>query len=204
MGSQLGKLVDEWILQPDTTDSRTIRKGQTLRIIDLEGQQVADFVAWKQGDPDEYQHVVYTNFALSSWKIGAGGKLYSSHMNLMWSITEDDCQNHYMGGGFCSWDLYTFLGDKPQFGCRDRLQEEIKKHDMLPQHLREISCFNIFMNVAYDPDGTWEIRPPDSKPGDHIDLLAEMDMLWAVSICNDPWSNGEKPTAMRFELYDAA
>ena len=66
MSSQLGKLIDGWVLQADTTDSRTIKKGQTLRITDLEGQQVADFVAWKQGDPDEYQHVVYTNFALSS------------------------------------------------------------------------------------------------------------------------------------------
>jgi uncharacterized protein YcgI (DUF1989 family) len=58
--------------------------------------------------------------------------------------------------------------------------------------------------IIYDPDGTWGIRPPDTKPGDHIDLLVEMDMLWAVSICNDPWSNGEQPTAVQFELYDAA
>ena len=144
MASKLGKLLDERILQPDTTDSATIKKGQTLRIIDLEGQQVADFVAWSQGDLDEYQHVVYTNFAQNSWKMGAGGKLYSNHMNAMWSITEDDCGNHYMGGAFCSWDLYTFLGDPPQRGCRDALQEEIMKHDMIPQHLREISCFNIF------------------------------------------------------------
>ena len=203
MSSQLGKLLDECVLQPDTTDSATIKAGQTLRIIDIEGQQVADFVAWKQGDLDEYQHVVYTNFAHQKWKIGANDKLYSNHMNAMWSITEDDCENHYMGGAFCSWDLYTFLGDKPQHGCRDRLLEEIKQHDMIPQHLREISCFNIFMNVAYDSDGTWEIRTPTTKAGDHIDLKAEMDMLWAVSVCNDPWSNGEKPTPMRFELYDA-
>ena len=67
-------------------------------------------------------------------------------MNLMWSITEDDCENHYMGGGFCSWDLYTFLGDEPQFGCRDRLQEEIQETryapatfagDLVLQHLHE-------------------------------------------------------------------
>jgi uncharacterized protein len=204
MSSQLGKLLDTKVLEPDTTDSAIIKKGQTLRIIDLEGQQVADFVAWREGDMDEYQHVVYTNFANNSWKIGAGEKLYSNHMKTMWSITEDDCGNHYMGGAFCSHDLYTFLGDTPQRGCRDALEEEIKKHDTIPQHLREISCFNIFMNVIYDPDGTWGIRPPTTKAGDHIDLLAEMDMLWAVSICNDPWSNGEKPTAMQFELYDAA
>jgi len=205
MASNLGKLLNEKTLQPDTSDSAFIKKGQTLRIIDLEGQQVADFVAWNKDDYDEYQHVVYTNFAHNSWKIGAGKKLYSNHMHDMWSITEDDCEIHCMGGGFCSHDLFTFLNDSPQRGCCDALDEEVKKHDdMIPQHLREVSCFNIFMNVVYDPDGTWGIRPPDSKPGDHIDLLAEMDMLWAVSICNDPWSNGDKPTPMRIELYDAA
>ena len=202
MGSKLGNLIDERTLQPDTTYSAIIKKGQTLRIIDLEGRQVADFVAWRLGDPDEYQHVIYTNFAHQKWKIGVGDRLYSNHMNPMWQITEDDCENHYMGGGFCSWDLYTFVGEQPKPGCRDRLLDEIKKHDMIPQHLREASCFNIFMNVAYDPDGKWEIRDPTTAAGDHIDLRAEMDMLWAVSICNDVWSNGGKPTPMHFEFYD--
>jgi len=202
MGSQLGKLIGQKVLPPDTSDSGIVKQGQTLRITDLEGQQVADFVAWKHGDPEEYQDVVYTNFANNSWKIGAGNSLFSNHMHKMWTITEDDCEVHYMGGGFCSRDLYIFEGNPPQDGCRDRLQREVLKHDMTPLHLREVSCFNIFMNVVYEPDGTWGIRPPTSRPGDHIDLRAEMDLLWAVSVCDDPWSNGEKPSPMRFELYD--
>lgn len=203
MPSTLGKLLEERTLGPGTSSSGLIRKGQTLRLIDIEGEQVADFVAWKAGDPSEYQDIVYTNFVNHSWKIGVGGRLVSNHLNTMWTITEDDCQEHYMGGGFCSRDLHVYDGFPPKDGCRDRLQREIAKYDLTPLHLREISCFNIFMHVAYDPDGTWEIRRPKSKAGDHIDLRAEMDLQWAVSICDDPWSNGDRPTPMKVEIYDA-
>ncbi len=203
MSSKLGSILEERVLDPGTSDSGVIKHGQTLRIIDIEGQQVADFIAWRIDDPSEYQDVVYSNFANGSWKIGSGGVLVSNHMSKFWTITEDDCEEHYMGGGFCSSDLYTYEGNPPHDGCRDRLQKELAKYDLTPLHLREVSCFNIFMHVAYDSDGTWEIRRPISKAGDHIDLRAEMDLHWAVSICDDPWSNGDGPTPMRFEFYDA-
>jgi uncharacterized protein len=67
-----------------------------------------------------------------------------------------------------------------------------------------VSCFNVFMNVDYSPDGTWVIKEPLTEPGDHIDFRAEMDLLWAVSVCAWPETvNGEQSTPLRFELYDA-
>jgi uncharacterized protein YcgI (DUF1989 family) len=58
------------------------------------------------------------------------------------------------------------------------------------------------MNVAYEPDGRWEIYQPKSKAGDYIDLRAEMDLFWVSSVCFWPEVvNGDKPTPLRFETY---
>lgn len=205
MASRLGKKLWEELVQPAHTTSGTIGKGQTLRIVDVEGEQVADFVSWKLGDIAEYIDVVYTNCANRSWKIHKGQSIYSKELNPMWTILHDDCDEHYMGGGFCSRALNRFDGNPNKEGCRDRLEREIAKHGLLPMHLQSVSCFNVFMNVGYDPDGTWVIRRPTTKAGDYIDIRADMDMLWAVSVCNygpPPPTNGDRPTPLKFELYD--
>ena len=68
--------------------------------------------------------------------------------------------------------------------------------------MREISVFNVFMTVDYTPGGDWLILEPVTKPGDYIDLRAEMDLMWMVSVCNFPdETNGFKPTPLRFEHY---
>ena len=60
------------------------------------------------------------------------------------------------------------------------------------------------MNFEYGVDGSWKIHEPVSKPGEHIDLRAEMDLEWAVSVCAWPeMVNGPTLTPLRFELYDS-
>jgi uncharacterized protein YcgI (DUF1989 family) len=67
------------------------------------------------------------------------------------------------------------------------------------------TVFNVFMNVAYDADGTWEIRTPKGRAGDYIDLRAVTDQLVAISNCpqllNDV--NGGRLKPLRFELFAA-
>lgn len=211
MADKLGKKLWEKTVPANNTTSGLILKGQTLRIIDVEGQQVADFVSWRHLNPfnpksvdiSEYIDVVYTNCANRRYKVGTGDKIYSNRLNPMWSITHDDCEDHYMGGGSCSADLNRFDGEPGKRGCRDRLELEIDKYGLLPTNLHSVSTFDIFMNVGYDPDGTWEIRRPITKAGDYIDIRAEMDMLWAASVCDSASpTNGDIPTPLKFELYD--
>ena len=69
--------------------------------------------------------------------------------------------------------------------------------------MQSVSCFNVFINVGYDPDGSRVLREPKSKAGDFIDLRAEMYLLWLVSVCYWPQIvNGSKPTPLRFESYE--
>lgn len=205
MASKLGMLLKSETIPAHHYGFGTLKKGQTLRITDVEGQQVADFITFKKGDPTEYLDCIYTNWLLGRWKWHKGDPIYSNHMNALWTIAEDTVDDHYTGGGFCSRDARKRFGVDDQKGCRDTLEDALKAAKIDPVHLRSVSCFNIFMNVGYDPDGKWVIREPKSKAGDHIDLCAEMDVWWGVSVCFWPEVvNGKKSTPLKFDTYDAA
>jgi uncharacterized protein YcgI (DUF1989 family) len=206
--SSLGKLIEGRTYPPGAHASGHMKKGQILRIIDVEGEQVADFISVREGDPNEYLDCVYTNYVLGRWKWHKGDVIYTNEMRPLWTIVDDTVELHYTGGGYCSRALRTKYKIDNNDGCRETLQAALKANGIEPSLLRECSCFNIFMNVQYRPDGTWTIDRPKSKAGDHIDLRAEMDLLWAVSICSEPPVykpvNGDRPTPMRFEVYAGA
>ena len=203
MTSQPGTLIDTTTIQPHMGGSGTVKSGQTLRIVDVEGQQVADFVSIKLGDPTEYLDCVYTNWELGRFKWVEGDSIYTNHLNSMWTITNDKCGLHYTGGGFCSRDARIKYGKKDGNGCRDTIEDQYIKNGIDPNLLQSVSCFNVFMGVEYGQDGGWKIHSPITQAGDHIDLRAEMDLMWMVSVCAWPEVvNGERPSPLRFELYD--
>lgn len=203
MAEQLGKLIQSHTAPAHTYATGKLNKGQILRIVDVEGQQVADFVTLKLDDPSEYLDCVYTNWMLGRYKWHKGDAIYSNHLNPLWTIVDDTVDDHYTGGGFCSRDARIKFKVDDQKGCRDTIEDAFAANGISPVHLRSVSCFNIFMNVAYTPDGRWEIELPKSKAGDHIDLRAEMDVFWASSVCFWPEVvNGKKPTPLRFESYE--
>ncbi len=205
----LGKLIESTVHQPGTYATGRLKKGQTLRIVDIEGEQVCDFIALTANDPTEYLNCVYTNFVLNRWKWRKGDTIYTQHMNPMWTIVDDTVGVHYTGGSFCSRDLRLKFESNDSRGCRETLEEALASHGISRLHLQDVSCFNIFMNVDYNTDGSWTIMRPRTKAGDHIDLRAEMDVLWAASVCSEfPATekeyavNGDRPTPLRFESYE--
>ena len=96
-------------VQPHRAATGTLKKGQRLRIVDVEGQQVADFISLKLGDPTEYLDCAYTNMLNQRWKWGEGTTIFTNHMNPLWTITDDKIGVHYTGGGFCSRDARRLL-----------------------------------------------------------------------------------------------
>src|SRR6266478_3552000 len=83
----------------------------------------------------------------------------------MWKIEEDLTRENYCGGGYCSEHL------------------NVAGYGMDRWSFNTDACFNIFMTVAYDADGKWEIRPPKGKPGDYILMRALMPQIVAISNC---------------------
>ena len=190
-------------VQPGTCESGVVKKGQFLRVTDVEGGQVGDFVALKLNDPTEYLDCAYTNWANNGWRWKQGATIFTNHMSRMWVINDDKTSIHFTGGGFCSNDARRLFIDPDDTarGCRDCLEDTFADNNIAPHHLRSTSCFNLFMNVEYMPDGSWSAKPPVTKAGDYIELRAEMDIFWAMSACTLPSANSGHPSPLLVEIY---
>ena len=203
MTSKDGTLKHSVTVQPGTCAGGEIEKGQFLRVTDIEGGQVGDFVALKLNDPTEYLDCAYTNWANMGWRWKDGATIFTNRMNRMWVITDDTTGIHFTGGGFCSNDARRLIIDPSDDtkGCRDCLEEAFAERNIAPHFLQSTSCFNVFMNVEYMPDGTWSTKSPITNAGDHIVLRAEMNMFWALSACIFPDVNDGEPSPLRIEIY---
>jgi uncharacterized protein len=197
--------VYEEIVTPGNGTGGRIEKGQILRITDLEGKQVADFCSFMADDPTIHCDVSDSTYKANTWLLTEGHELVNTHLDPMWTIVADDSKIHYSGGGFCSRESNIREFGLDQQGCRDTLEQQLARFDLPPSILNPMSCFNVFMNFPYREDGTHEILVPNTKPGDKIEMRAESDILWVVSVCQYPGNcNGGKPTPLKFEVLNGA
>lgn len=201
----LGPLLADIVVEPGAWATGEVRRGQLLEIVDLEGEQVADFCSFNLADPTEPCDVIYTRCAKGRWRdISTGDRIYTTKMRPLWTIVDDTCGTHDWGGGFCSRPLNEWAG-VPQDGCRETLEAALAARGLDAIVLNPSSCFNVFMNTPYNADGTWGYTRPTSTAGDRVLLRAEMDALWIVSCCHYPGiCNGDAPTPLGFRTYDVA
>ncbi len=183
--------------------SLILHRGEILRVIDLEGKQVADLVAMNATDKSEKLSCVYSNLLNGTWKLTKGHILYSNRARPMISIKEDKVGLHYSGGGFCSEEI-NFLRFKVRNtrNCAENLTLAFRPHGIQREDFDFDSCFNIFMNLTFQPDGSMKLQEPLSKPGDYIDLKSEMDCVIAISNCPQDRNpcNGFNPTPLQIEV----
>jgi uncharacterized protein YcgI (DUF1989 family) len=204
-GPVSGRVLLEHVIPAREFYALEMRSGQTLRVIDLEGQQVMDYVAFNAHDHLEKLSMVWTNVLNRTWKITRGHELYSNRAAPMFTIVEDTVQMNYSGGGFCTEEgNFVRYGVRGTRTCAGNLTRALAPYGIERKDLDEACCFNIFMNVAYDPDGTFEIRAPISRPGDYMDLEARMDVLVGMSCCPQDRNPGSafNPTPMKIILSE--
>lgn len=200
-----GRVLLDYVIPAREFYGLRMPKGRILRIIDLEGQQVMDYMAFSAQDPFEKQSMVWTNVLNRTWKITKGHVLYSNRAAPMFKILDDTVGMNYTGGGYCTeHGNFVRYGVRGTRNCGDNLENALAPFAVQRRDLDEAANFNIFMNVAYDADGTFEIRPAVSRPGDYMDLEAEMDVLVGMSCCPQERNpcNGFKPTSMKIILYE--
>jgi uncharacterized protein YcgI (DUF1989 family) len=120
----------------------------------------------------------------------------------MFTVIDDTCGFHDTIGGCCSAALNRKRYGKPQDpNCRQNFLGELARYGMGPRDM--VANLNFFMYVPVGRDGAMDMGPSRSKPGDHIDLRAEMDVLAVISNCpqmNNP-VNDYKPTPVRAIVY---
>jgi urea carboxylase-associated protein 1 len=195
-----GQVVHDEIVAARAPWMHHVRAGETLRIIDLEGNQAVDFLLYATHDDAERYSAQDTVAAQANIFLRTGSVLLSSEGRPMMTITGTSVEYHDTIGGACSCESNSLRyghHTKAQHSCVDNfleanLREGRSKRDM-------VSNVNFFMNVPVEADGALGIVDGISAPGLSVDLRAEMDVTVVVSNCpqiNNP-CNGFNPTPVR-------
>lgn len=191
----LGTVIEDTIVEPGGFWSGVVARGNILRIIDLEGLQAVDFLCYNAADPTERYNAADTMKIGGSIFLGDGTKLYSGMGNPIFTIVRDSCGFHDTIGGCCSSESnFVRYGVRDTPNCRDNFLRGLARHGLGRKDI--VANVNFFMYVPVEGDGRMAIVDGRSRPGDLVDLRAEMDALAVISNCpqvNNP-ANGYNPT----------
>lgn len=177
-----------------------LARGQQLRVIDPEGGQSGDLMAFSADGGERLSNGRTFDY---------GGKVYLSTGDVLWSdlsnpmltIVADDVGRHDFLYASCTLEMY-----RMQYGVTGY---HANCHDSLCTALRELgiearplpTAFNFFMAVEISPEGKLSFLPPRSKAGDSFVVRAEMDLAIAVSACPASTCNGgAPPRPLAFEV----
>lgn len=179
-------------------------RGQTLRVIDPEGLQVSDLLAYNAADVREAISNGRTFDYEETIALTAGNRLWSNRSNPMLAIVEDVVGRHDFLLTPCSEATFRhfYPGQPVHRGCFGNLAEALAPYGVEPDM---IPCaFNLFMNVPVAADGRLRVDPPVSRPGDYIRLRAEMDLIVGLTACSAYASNGGSFKPIHYEIEGQA
>ncbi len=185
-----------------------IKRGQTLRILDLEGNQAADTLFYNADDPAERYSAIDTIRTQGNVYLTAGTRLMSNLGNAMLEIVADTCGRHDTLGGACATESNTVrygLEKKCMHACRDSWMLAVAENEQFGISKRDITHnINFFMNVPVTPEGGLTFADGISDAGKYVELTASMDVTVLVSNCpqlNNP-CNAYNPTPIQMLVWD--
>ena len=180
--------------------AHVVHAGETLQIIDLEGNQAVDFLVYSAADPVERYSAPDTIVEQGNIFLVTGTRLMSNEGRALMTITATTVERHDTIGGACSQESNTLrygFHTKHQHACVDNF---LLAHSWRGMGKRDMtSNINWFMNVPVEADGTLGIVDGISAPGLSVELRAEMDVIAVISNCpqvNNP-CNAFNPTPVR-------
>ncbi|MEA2187202.1 MAG: uncharacterized protein QOK16_2213 [Solirubrobacteraceae bacterium] len=191
---------DGWIAE--------LAAGETLRIVDLHGNQAVDTLFFDAHDYANRYSAVDTLREQGSAYLTMGSRLLALDRRPLVTIVADTCGRHDTLGGACSQESNVVrYGEhtRHMHACRNTFLMQamswgrgLEKRD-LPANV------NFFMNVPLTPDGGLEFADGISAPGKYVELRADSDTLVLISNCpqlNNP-CNGYDPTPVRLIVWPA-
>ena len=164
-----------------------LKKGQVLRLIDVEGNQSGDVQIYNAHDTGERYSAPNTITNQANTMIELGTVIYSNDNNPMLTVIADTCGEH---------------DTRYMHSCRDTFVRTLEDYDMSKHD--QVCNLNFFTKVILDDKGRLEFADGISGPGKYIEMRAEMDVLFLLSDCsqlNNP-CNDYNPTPIRMVVFD--
>ena len=190
------------LVEAKSSWSGIVKKGQRLKITDIEGQQAVDFLCYDNKDRSDRYSATNTMKVQGNIYVGLGSILYSDSGTQLLEVMEDTTGKHDTVYGCCSNpnNLLRY-GVKTTESCYSNFEIELAKNELGKDSI--VPNVNWFMSVPVLEDGTAGIDNVVLKPNSYVTLLAKTDTLAVLSNCPQMHNpcNGYNPTPIHVEIY---
>jgi uncharacterized protein len=188
-------------IPPRSGTAFVLERGAVLTIVDPEGEQVADIVAFAADDLREALSNGRTFDYEQTIALTVGNRLWSNRSRPLLTIVRDDVGTHDFLLTPCSRDTWRICyggahDDVP--GCHGNLAAALARFGIEPDAIP--TSFNIFMRVEVGPGGRLRVLPPRSRAGDALALRAEERLIVGLTACSAAQSNNGRCKPIRFTV----
>jgi uncharacterized protein len=180
-----------------------LRKGEKLKVIDPQGEQVSDMVLFNADDKREKLSSGKTLDFEETILITKGHHLWSNRSRQLMEILEDTNGRNDFLLAPCSPETFQIMYQNPEYhpSCFENLYTNLAQFGIEPDDIP--TAFNIFMNVQFAQDGKLSVDPPTSKAGDYMLLEAKMDLIVGLTACSAEQSNNYSFKPIQYEIIPA-
>jgi len=175
-----------------------LRAGETLRIVAIEAEQVADLALYDACDPRDGFSPGRTVDYNESLDLRVGSLLYSHRSVPLAQVVEDTTGVHDMLLTPCSRIMFERRGQNAHPSCHENLYTNLARFGITSDDVA--ATVNVFMDVRVNSDRTVGIFPPASKPGDRFSVRALRDVLVGVTACSSELTNAGRCKSISFEV----
>jgi uncharacterized protein len=200
----------EHYIPPETGFAFPVKRLQVLRVTCSDGPQVGDFNAFSADDASEHFWSGRTR-TLHGSHVHVNDRLWSTEprMRPMFTLIKDTVKHEKLPFNARSHDLIYArcseravelrTGRKGQPSCNANLRRALREIGFDDRYVHD--AFNMFMCTGYNDEHRLFYLEPDAKVGDHVELLAEIDAVVAISSCPGG-CNGEHNKGLKVEVFD--
>ncbi|HJE23794.1 MAG TPA: aminomethyltransferase family protein [Methylorubrum populi] len=193
-----------------TARAYTVKAGQYIQIIDVDGRQCADFLAFDAAELAQGREfgldatTTHTLMGTSSPKPGLHAKYFDARMVPLVEVVQDTVGRHDTFMLACSAKYYEDMGYPGHSNCTDNFNAVLAPHGIDAR--KGWPAINFFYNTIPGTNDRIDMDEPWSRPGDYVLLRALTDLVCATSSCADDIdpANGWCPTDIHVRVYDAA
>lgn len=187
-------------LPPQSGTGFVMPRGTVLTIIDPEGEQVADLIAFAADDRTEVLSSGRSLDYNATVRLTTGHVLYSSASRAMLTIVEDTVGRHDFLLAPCSLEMFRIIygHQGPHPSCFENIAQALAGFGIAPAAIP--TTFNVFMNVEVAPSGALRVLPPLSRAGDRLRVRAEMDLVVGLTACSAEMSNNYRFKPIDYEV----
>jgi len=192
----------EEVVPAKSSWSGIVKKGQRLKLTDLEGQQAVDFLCYNNNDRSDRYSATNSVKVQGNVYVRLGSILYSDSGIPLLEVVEDTIGRHDTVYGCCSnTNNLLRYGVETTESCYTNFEAELAKLGMGKEAI--VPNVNWFMSVPVLEDGSAGVENVVQQPNSYVTLLAKTDTLAVLSNCPQMHNpcNGYNPTPVKVEIY---